>query len=72
MTTQAAGRLLINTQTMDKLKFPVPALAIQDYTISQYQETREAINALLSRLGVSECLFRSAREQMFKNKINNV
>ena len=71
MTTQAAGRLLINTQTMDKLKFRVPALAIQDYVIAHYQETREATNALISRLNVSKCLFHSTREQMFE-KINNV
>jgi type I restriction enzyme S subunit len=64
VTTQAAGRLLVNTQTMRKLKFLIPTLEYQDYVVSRCIEVQNASIALTSRVEVSGRLVRMMREQL--------
>lgn len=68
LTTQAAGRLLINTKTMNKLEFTIPEIASQDYIIGQYQAVQAATNVLAQRLKASHNLRASMREYMLTNK----
>lgn len=62
VTTQAAGRLLVNTQTMQKLTFDVPPVDIQDLIISQAEQIEMTHQALELRESSILSLFREMRE----------
>ncbi len=49
MTTQAAGRLLVNTQTLSKLRLPVPDIGKQHELVELEGNLRVGINLALAR-----------------------
>lgn len=49
ITTQAAGRLLVNTQTMNLLKFAVPDIQIQQELIERFESMKNDRQRIISR-----------------------
>lgn len=64
MTTQAAGRLLVNTQTLAKLRFPVPSLSEQRVLVDLERDLRGGIDLALTRHAGTRGLLEPVRDKM--------
>jgi len=62
-TTQAAGRLLVNTKTMKELTFDIPDMEYQEYVIARYEEVFSALSALEVRENTISNIAQSLREK---------
>ena len=64
MTTQAAGRLLVNTQTLAKLRFPVPSLSEQRALVDLERDLRGGIDLALTRHARTRGLLEPVRDKL--------
>ncbi len=64
MTTQAAGRLLVNTQTLAKLRFPVPSLSEQRVLVDLENDLRGGIDLALTRHAKTRELLEPIRDKL--------
>ena len=64
MTTQAAGRLLVNTQTLAKLRFPVPSLTEQRALVYLERDLRGGIDLALTRHARTRGLLEPLRDKL--------
>lgn len=64
MTTQAAGRLLVNTQTLAKLRLPVPSLGKQHELVDLEGHLREGISLALAREAATRERLNLLREKL--------
>lgn len=64
MTTQAAGRLLVNTQTLAKLRFPVPSLHEQLLLVGLENDLRGGVDLAISRYARARELLKPIHDQL--------
>lgn len=64
MTTQAAGRLLINTKTMSSLQLLVPTILKQEQIINDYEKLIHANRTLKTRFNSASNMLSSFREKL--------
>lgn len=64
MTTQAAGRLLVNTQTLAKLRFPVPSLDEQRVIVDLENDLRSGIDLAITRYVKTRELLEPIRDKL--------
>lgn len=50
ITTQAAGRLLVNTKTMSKLSFEIPNVQVQDSILEDFNSIMSGSESLITRI----------------------
>ena len=64
LTSQAAGRLLVNTETMARLMFSLPAVDVQDRVIGHYREIETAGIDLANRTAKAVKLLTQMTEEV--------
>lgn len=64
LTTQAAGRLLVNTQTLAKLRLPIPALMEQGVIVELENELRGGIDQARARYAGTRELLEPVRDKL--------
>ena len=62
LTTQAAGRLLINTNTLERLVFMIPEQSYQSYVIARYSALRGSKDWIGTRLKSATGMLSTSRE----------
>ncbi|MGJ0485999.1 MAG: restriction endonuclease subunit S [Methylomicrobium sp.] len=64
MTTQAAGRLLVNTQTLAKLRFPIPSMSEQRVLVELKNDLREGIDLARTHYAETRELLEPVRDRL--------
>jgi type I restriction enzyme S subunit len=65
LTTQAAGRLLVNTRTLSLLRFAAPPVAQQEEVVSKFEKFSETKKEILARRSAVNALARVVQAQAF-------